>query len=303
MPFDVATTSGPLGIPSYRHASACDASPSKNASNDPCSRATIYIGCVTSDDDAPADPATSPENVEMMRQIHGQLAEADAVRERQHALEVRLASAIPEAVSRIEQRVLARAGLHAREEDLRGGLADGLHARGELVLTEAKLQVPGWTTNLGGFDLALVVDDSVVLGETKWADGNLYESMWDLLKLGSALSLNRVDAAVAIYGAPAKRWQQAAGVARLFEDREVITRNLILALPREWQINLDGSSAKPHVIPILLRLRLLTAVTCEVLDKTWEIRAVGVVPDGGDHPLMDGWPQGGRPDAPKPYPW
>ncbi|MFX6007001.1 hypothetical protein ABTF07_20715, partial [Acinetobacter baumannii] len=80
------------------------------------------------------------------RQIHGQLAEADAVRERQHALEVRLASALPEAVSRIEQRVLARAGLHAREEDLRGGLADGLHARGELVLTEAKLQVPGWTT-------------------------------------------------------------------------------------------------------------------------------------------------------------
>jgi hypothetical protein len=206
-------------------------------------------------------------------------------------------------VSRIAERVVARAASHAREEDLRGGIADELSARGELVLTEAKLRVPGWTTNLGGFDLAAVVDNSLVLDETKWADGNLYECMWDLFKLGSALSLDRVAAGLAVYGAPAKHWQQTEGCARLFEDREVVTRDLIWALPREWQINLDGSSAKPHAIPILLRLRLLTAITCEVLGKSWEIRAISVAPDGGDYQLTDGWPKGERPEAPKPYTW
>jgi hypothetical protein len=258
---------------------------------------------VALDDDAQVDPATLPENVQLMREIDAQIAGTNAKREREHALEAQIANAIPDAVSRIEERVVARAGSHAREEDLRGGIADELRARGELVLTEAKVRLPGWTANLGGFDLAIVVDNSLALGETKWADGNLYECMWDLFKLGSAVSLDRVDAGVAIYGAPAKHWQRAEGCARLFEDREVVTRNLISALPREWQINLAGSTAKPHVIPMLLRLQLLTATTCTVLGKSWEIRAVGVTPDGGDYPLTDGWPQGGRPEVPQPFMW
>lgn len=48
---------------------------------------------------------------------------------------------------------------------------------------------------------------------------------------------------------------------------------------------------------MLLRLQLLTAPTCEVLGNSWEIRAVGVTPDGGGYPLTDGWPKGGRPEA------
>jgi hypothetical protein len=258
---------------------------------------------VALDDDAQVDPATLPENVELMREIDAHIAEADAKREQQRALEARLSGAIPDAVSRIEERVVARAASYAQEEDLRGGIADELRARGELVLTEARLRLPGWTTNLGGFDLAIVVENSLVLGETKWADGNLYECMWDLFKLGSARSLDRVEATIAVYGAPVKHWQRAEGCARLFEDREVLTRNLICALPREWQINLDGSTAKPHVIPMLLRLQLLTATTCEVFGKQWEIRAVGVTAGGGDYPLTKGWPKEGRPEAPKPYTW
>lgn len=255
------------------------------------------------DDDAQVDPATLLENAGLMQEIDAQIAEADGKRAHLRALEARLSSAIPAAVSRIEERVAARAASHAREEDLRGGIADELRTRAELVLTEAKLRVPGWTTNLGGFDLAIVVDNSLVLGETKWADGNLYECMWDLFKLRSAVSLDRVDAGVAVYGAPAKHWQRAEGCAWLFEDREVLTRNLIWALPREWQINLDGSTAKPQAIPMLLRLQLLTATTCEVLGRSWEIRALGVTPDGGDYHLTDGWPKGGRPKAPEPYTW
>jgi hypothetical protein len=258
---------------------------------------------VALDDDAQVDPATLPENIALMRRIDAQIAEAQAQRERRHMLESRVSDAIPDAVSRIEERVLTRWASHAREEDLRSGIADELRSRGELVVTEAKLRVPGWTTKLGGFDLGIVARDSLVLGETKWADGNLYECMWDLFKLGSALAIDRVDAGVAIYGSPAEHWTRAEGCARLFEDREVLTRNLIWALPREWQINLNGSSAEPLIIPTILRLRLLTATSCDVLGKRWEIRAVGVSPDGGDSRLINGWPKGGPPEAPKPYAW
>lgn len=119
-----------------------------------------------------------------MQQIDVQIAAAHAKREHQRALEARLSSAIRDAVSRIEERVVARDASHAREEDLCGGIADEFRARRELVLTEAKLRLPGSTTNLGGFDLAIVVDNSLVLGETKWADGNRYGCMLDLFKLG-----------------------------------------------------------------------------------------------------------------------
>jgi hypothetical protein len=76
-----------------------------------------------------------------------------------------------------------------------------LRERDELVLTEARMAVPGWTRNLGGFDLATMDHGSVVLGEAKWADGNLYECMFHILKLASATTIRRVDAAVAFYAA------------------------------------------------------------------------------------------------------
>jgi hypothetical protein len=70
-----------------------------------------------------------------MAEIDAQLAAADARSHWQQALASRLAAAVPDAVSRIEELVVARTGTHAREEDLRGGVADELRARGELVLT------------------------------------------------------------------------------------------------------------------------------------------------------------------------
>lgn len=263
--------------------------------------AISYVVSVALDDDAEIDPATLPENVGLLQEADAQIAAA--MLKRQRSFESRLADAISDAVSGIEALVLARSGKYAREEELRGGIAHELRSRGELVLTEARLAVPGWTSNLGGFDLGVVIDNSLVVGETKWADGNLYECMWDMFKLGSALALERVDAAVAVYGAPVRHWQNTEGCGRLFEDREVLSRDLIRALPREWQINLDGSSAKPNVIPMRLRLRLLIATTCDVLGKSWQIRAVGVTPDGGGCYLTDGWPPDGRPDAPTPYQW
>ena len=199
--------------------------------------------------------------------------------------------------------MLERGGSHAREEDLRGAVAAALRGRGELVLTEAKLPVPGWTETLGGFDLAIVVDDSLVVAETKWADGNLYESMWDIFKLASALAITRVDAAVAIYGAPAKHWERADSCARLFEDREISCWSLIRHFPKEWAKNLAGSSARPLAIPSRIDLTLLSQGAVEVLGKAWQVRAVGVVTEFVHSELKGGWPDGAPPDCPGPLDW
>jgi hypothetical protein len=258
---------------------------------------------VAPDDGAQIDPATLPENVELMRKLDADSARREQQEDRRRALESRITAALPGAVSGIEGRVRGREGAYAREEDLRGGLAEALRANDELVLTEARLLVPGWTPNLGGFDLAVVVDDSLVVGETKWADRNLHECMWDIFKLASALSVPRVDAAVAVYGAPAKHWQKPETCARLFENRDVVSRDLILGLPHQWEINLAGSSAKPLAIPMLVKLRLLATQPGEVLGKSWEVRAISVEGDVGTYHLTDGWPHGERPAEPKPFRW
>jgi hypothetical protein len=178
-----------------------------------------------------------------------------------------------------------------------------LRARGELVLTEAKLSVPGWTQSLGGFDLAIVADDSLVVAETKWADGNLYECMWDIFKLGSALAIARVDAAVAIYGAPAKHWERPDSCARLFEDREISARQLIRHFPKEWATNLAGSSARPLAVPSRLGLAVIAEASTNVLDKAWVVRAIAVASEHPPSELTDGWPDGAAPASPQPLSW
>jgi hypothetical protein len=156
---------------------------------------------------------------------------------------------------------------------------------------------------LGGFDLAIVVDDALVVAETKWADGNLYESMWDIFKLASALSIPRVDAAVAIYGAPTKRWARPDSCARLFEDRDILTPKLVRHFPKDWATNLAGSSAQPQAIPVLISAKLIECEPVEVLGKGWEVRAIQLLTDMPADPWPNGWPGGEAPTEAQDYLW
>ena len=252
------------------------------------------------DDEIQWDPATTPENRSLMAHLDEIATRVEEKKRRQRELAERFAAALPAAAAEVEARMQARGGKNVREEDLRGGLADALRKSGELVLTEAQMAVPGWTANLGGFDLAIVDHDSVILGETKWADGNLYEAMWDILKLASATTAPRVEAGVVFYAAPIKQWHQAGTCAQLFEDRFVTGRDLILAFPRRWQTNLDGSSAKPHAVPTPINLRLLGNEEIEILGKQYAIRALSVLGDEPLYTLENGWPHGEPPTEAKP---
>jgi hypothetical protein len=255
------------------------------------------------DGGAQIDPATLPENAGLIAEIDAQLAAAEAERAHRRDLGARLACVVPEAAAAIEKRVTDRSGSTAREEDLRGGIADALRSRGELVMTEPKLAVPGWTANLGGFDLAIVAENALVVGETKWADGNLYECMWDIFKLAASLQIPRVEAAVAIYGAPTKHWARPESCARLFEDRQILPGELILGLPEEWAANLAGSSAQPNAVPMQIQLTLLGATAVSIFGKEWAIRAVSVTGHPRSLTLSNGWPAGAPPASPKPYVW
>jgi len=74
-----------------------------------------------------------------MTALDAHIGAAAERRERQPSLAARIADVVPEAASRVTQLVAARGADHAKEEDLRGGVAELLREGGELVLTEARL--------------------------------------------------------------------------------------------------------------------------------------------------------------------
>jgi hypothetical protein len=233
------------------------------------------------DDNVEWDPATFPENRRLIEELDQTIEHKAQLEARRQALLARVVAAVRTAIPEIEGLVMARKGKYAREEELRGGIADALRKQGELVLTEAKLPVPGWTPNLGGFDFALVgAAGGLTLGETKWADGNLYECAWDILKLASASKLPRIEAAVAVYGAPVKHWTKPVIGADLFEDRVMTFRDVIKASQARWQTNLAGSRARPLALPLVIELGLLATEQVEILGKAWEVRILAVHGDG-----------------------
>jgi hypothetical protein len=127
--------------------------------------------------------------------------------------------------------------------------------------------------------------------------------MWDIFKLASALSIPRVDAAVAIYGAPTKHWARPDSCARLFEDRDILTPELVRHFPKDWATNLAGSSAQPRAIPVLISAKLIECEPVEVLGQGWEVRAIQLSTDMPTDPWPNGWPGGEAPTETQDYLW
>jgi hypothetical protein len=202
-----------------------------------------------------------------------------------------LQEAVGVATAGISDVIAARKGSHGLEEDLRGGIVAALRARDELVVTEGKLAVEGWSARLGGFDFSLVGGNgSLALGETKWADGNLYECLWDIFKLASASTMSRISGAFAVYGAPVKHWEKPVPCAELFESGWWKTTTVIADHVPEWKKNLDGSSAEPQNLPLEFATDLIASFNTDVLGTPWEVRLLEV--RGGEiwTWLEEGWP-------------
>jgi hypothetical protein len=255
-------------------------------------------------EDIQIDPATLPENRGLLAAVDAQLSAAMEARQHRQLLAQLLAEAVPPALYDMEKRIEDAGRTHPKEEDLRSGVADALRLDGQLVVTEPRLGLEDWSRNLGGFDLGLLIDDGLVVGETKWANGSVFESMWDVFKLASALRVPRVHAAVAIYAASPKSWAQS-GPAELFANHDhVIPTLLMQAWPTEWQKNLDGSTVQPFAVSTEISLRLLRTATETIFGRDWEIRALQVINEHPtEHLLENGWPEGGRPEQPRKLTW
>jgi hypothetical protein len=233
------------------------------------------------DGGAQIDPATLPENVELIQEI-----EALAGGQGAPGLQAPAAGAMRELVVealRVTVEGLAAAlghrdATHPLEEDLRGGLAAALGRSKAAVFTEAKLRLPGWTPNLGGFDVVAVGSDgSVVLIETKW--GSVWQALWDVLKLASAQQHPRVTAAYAVYAASTNEWAKQAG-AEFFGDwdrRGFTTAEVLDDNAGDWNANLKGSpTVWPNEVPGAVDLDAVAVESVTLLERPYEIRAVSV---------------------------
>lgn len=113
----------------------------------------------------------------------------------------------------------------------------------------------------------------------------------------------RVDAAVAIYGAPTKHWARPDSCGRLFEDRDIDTPKLVRHSPKDWATNLARSSAQPQAIPVLISAKLIACAPVEVLGKGSEVRAIQLSTDMPADPWPNGWPGGEAPAEAQDYFW
>lgn len=141
------------------------------------------------------------------------------------------------------------------------------------------MTLSGWTANLGGFDIAMVgTDGAVVVVETKWADGSLWQAIWDVLKLASAQVLSRVSAAYAVYPAPVDHWGKYSG-SELFtrwDSRSTVTDHLLEESALDWEKNLRGSAAYPTELPMAVDLKPVAAESATIMGRDYLIRIVSV---------------------------
>lgn len=202
-----------------------------------------------------------------------------------------LSAAVERATAALPEAIASREGTHGLEEDLRGGIATLLRDQGELILTEAKIGLESWSPKVGGFDLTLVSSTGqLVVAETKWASGNLWECIWDLLKLANAQMMPRVLGAFAIYGAPGADWERRVPTADLFEPGIYDSVQLIAAFSDKWARMLKTNNAWPNSVPVDFTTEPVAAFRTDVLGHPWEVRVIEVVAGGVWTWLENGWP-------------
>jgi len=234
------------------------------------------------DDDARIDPATLPENVELIEEIDATIAESEMPRKlgSPPTGEMRelMIEALGASVEELAETLVARRASHPLEDDLRTGLALNLARTDAAVFTEAKLRLQGWTPNLGGSDVIVVGrDGAIVLIETKWE--SVWQSMWDILKLASGHRHPRVAACYAVYAAKPKEWATQA-CAKLFEPESHGSKDTQWFLEEhedDWARNLSGSpNVHPTMVPGAFGFETVFARAVDCLGTVYEVRAISV---------------------------
>ncbi|MDP9226042.1 MAG: hypothetical protein M3P18_19830 [Actinomycetota bacterium] len=159
--------------------------------------------------------------------------------------------------------------------------------RGGRTLAGAKPKLPGWPNveggKLGGFDIAVVGGAASPyrdLAELKWCYVNkLWETLWDVFKVSLASSLESVEGAYVIAGAPSTLWGKPADCAELFAGGVWSTRRLISRYNTNWSWLLrQGSKSQPIRMPELIQTEPIANEPLQLSDSVWVIKAITATP-------------------------
>ena len=139
-----------------------------------------------------------------------------------------------------------------------------------------KVVWPVWP-GVGPVDVALVEPDGTrrAFLELKWGAGTLYNCIWDLAKMATAVTIPEAATAFLIAGAPDTDWAGADG-AECFSSGTHSLVELFEQYPKHWRFWLNDVKTHPAHLPRLVSTTQVAAVPVEVRGEAWTIRCVNV---------------------------
>jgi hypothetical protein len=163
------------------------------------------------------------------------------------AVRAAAASAAPEPEDRsfLEKRLAAAVGAAVAREfaPLRVTLNKKL----------ADVTLDEWDPQPGSFDVALLREDGLPLAVAELKLDDVDQTLWDILKVASALRLGSVEAAYVVAAAPEPVWASTMEVVEVFrqaEEEEWSTRFLLEEYRKAWESLLRGGRGRPTTPPL-----------------------------------------------------
>jgi hypothetical protein len=211
-------------------------------------------------------------------------------------VEAALRKALHEAAGELQVSANQSGTGQVAEAELKAALRRALRAHVRYdVVCERRLPLPDWSGTVLGADVAVTGDDEVVVAaiELKWARrADLYDVVWDFLKLASARRSQSAESAFLAVAAADSCWQKG-GCSALFEARDWDIRQLLtVELADQWGWVMKDTRARPRRLPATVSTTAVASVPIHLADEEdWALRAVMVEPSGeATFALEDGQP-------------
>lgn len=175
-------------------------------------------------------------------------------------------------------------------------LAEALAAELPNSEMERSWPVPNWDPQPGRFDIVVSGDDGRprLAIETKLKSSNdIYECLWDLLKLVALNTLDHLEGVYIVAGTSARNWRKPIKTAELFRDGSHEVRDLIGAVGDWWETYILGDSAgRPQYGPEQVNVEVVGATRLQLRRDEWEIRAIKATASTRWVRFADGKPPG-----------
>jgi len=158
------------------------------------------------------------------------------------------------------------------------------------VATEYRVDFPDWQPTVGSVDVTLAdrpTSEPHAFIELKWGAKTLYNCIWDLGKMATAVTGGHVPRSFLVAGAPEADWASAAG-REVFHDRSWSTRDLFTSdyLPG-WKTWWKQVQTRPQLLPAEMTTREMARAAMTICGSRWSLRVaeVTVTPDRGWVPV------------------